>query len=88
MFKEKMVRHVKFRGTMTKWPVQKQTQITTQKHVEHPDATYIQKKHTIFCVFRIFLFYIIFIYNFLNDFSKKCLVTATVNDFHLELNQF
>jgi len=28
---------------MTKWPVQKQTHRTTQKHVEHQDATDIQK---------------------------------------------
>ena len=26
-------------GTMTKWPVQKPTHRTTQKHVEHHDAT-------------------------------------------------
>jgi len=27
--------YVKFKGTMTKWPVQKLTHITTQKHVQH-----------------------------------------------------
>ena len=26
-------------GTMTKWPVHKQTHRTTQKHVAHQDAT-------------------------------------------------
>jgi len=30
---------------MTKWPVQKQTHRTTQKHVEHQGATDIQKKY-------------------------------------------
>ena len=41
--------HVKFKGTMTKWPVHKQTHRTTQKkHVEHQDAKEIQKKKTIF----------------------------------------
>jgi len=29
-----------------------------------------------FCVFRIFIFYFLFIYNFLNEFSKKCWITA------------
>jgi len=32
---------------MSKWPVQKQIQRTTQQHVDHQDATDIQKK-TIF----------------------------------------
>jgi len=30
-----------FKGTMTKWPVQKLTQGTTQKLLQHHDATYI-----------------------------------------------
>ena len=30
--------YVKFRGTITKWPVQIITHRTTQKHVEHQDA--------------------------------------------------
>jgi len=42
--------HVKFKGTITKWPVQKQTHRKTQKHVEHQDGTDIQKQ-IIFCVF-------------------------------------
>ena len=33
--------YAKFKGTMTKWPVQKPTHRTTQKHVEHQDATNI-----------------------------------------------
>jgi len=32
------VKYVKFKGTMTKWPVQKPTQNDT-KHIEHQDAT-------------------------------------------------
>jgi len=32
-------RYVKFKGTITKWPVQKPTHRTTQKHVEHHDTT-------------------------------------------------
>jgi len=43
----KQCRYVKFKGTMTKWPIQKQTHRTTQKHVEHQDATDIQKKQLI-----------------------------------------
>jgi len=35
----KQCRYVKFKGYVTKWPVQKPTQGTTQKHVEHHDAT-------------------------------------------------
>jgi len=36
-------------GTMTKWPVQKPKHRTTQKHVEHQDATDIKKKKTFLC---------------------------------------
>jgi len=36
---------------MTKWHVQKPTHRTTQKHVEHKDATDIQKKHYYFVIF-------------------------------------
>ena len=35
----KQCRYVKFKGTMIKWPIQKPTYRTTQKHVEHHDAT-------------------------------------------------
>jgi len=35
----KQCKYVKFKGTMTKWPVQKLTHRTTQKHVQHHDAT-------------------------------------------------
>ena len=35
----KQCRHVKFKGTIRKWPVQKPTHKTTEKHVEHEDAT-------------------------------------------------
>jgi len=35
----KQYRYVKIKGTMTKWPVQKPTHRTTQKYIEHQDAT-------------------------------------------------
>jgi len=35
----KECRYVMFKGTMTKWPVQKLTQGTTQKLLQHHDAT-------------------------------------------------
>ena len=31
----KQCRYVKFKGTMTKWPVQKSTHRMTQKHIEY-----------------------------------------------------
>ena len=34
-----------FKGTMTKWPVQKLTQGTTQKLLQHHDATDIQTNY-------------------------------------------
>ena len=37
----KQCRYVKFKGTKTKWPVQKLTKRTAQKHVQHDDATNI-----------------------------------------------
>jgi len=37
-----------FKGTMIKWPVQKLTHRTTQKHVQHYDATDIYILY--FCV--------------------------------------
>ena len=47
MFKEccKQCRYVMFKGTMTKWPVQKLTQGATQKLLQHHDATNIQKTY-------------------------------------------
>jgi len=60
----------------------KQTHRTAQKHVEFQDTATIEKN--IFCVFRIFIYY------FLNDFSKKCWVTVLVRSmtFIVCLNQF
>jgi len=59
------------------------------KHVEHQDATDIQKNNYILC-FSDFLF--LFIYVYLNDFSKKIMLSyrlGTVNGFHCgRLNQF
>ena len=40
----KQCRYVKFKRTMPKWPAQKLTHRTTQKHAEHHDATDIYKK--------------------------------------------
>jgi len=37
-------KHVKFQGTLTKWPVQKQTHRAAQKQAERQDSTDIQKK--------------------------------------------
>jgi len=48
-----------FKGTMTKWPVQKLTQGTTQKLLQHHDATDILKTY-IFVFFGFFFFYFIF----------------------------
>jgi len=81
------IKYVKLKGTMTKWPVQKPTHRTTQKHVEHYDVT--DRKKLFVCVFRIFIF-LIFFYNFLNEFSKKCWVTALVRSitFIGSLNKF
>jgi len=66
----KQCRHVNFKGTMTKWFVQKQTHRTKQKHAEHQDATGIQTKILLF----VFLDFIclFFTYNFLSVFFKKC----------------
>ena len=41
----KQCRYVKFTGTMTKWPVQKPTHRTTQKHVERKDNYTILEIH-------------------------------------------
>ena len=51
MQRKNVVNNVNFKGTMTKWPVQKQTHRIAQKHTEHQDATDI--KNTIFVCFRI-----------------------------------
>jgi len=60
----KQCKYVKFNGTMTKWPVQKLTHRTIQKHVQHHDATGIRK--IIFLCFSDFpFFFSFFIYYFL-----------------------
>jgi len=38
----KQCRYAKFKGTLTKWPVQKQTHRIAQIHAEHHGATDIQ----------------------------------------------
>ena len=54
----KQCRHVKYKGTMTNWPVHKQTHRTTQKHLKHQDETDIQKQNY-FVEFFIFHFILI-----------------------------
>jgi len=61
----KQCRHVKFKGTVTKWPVQKQTHRTAQKHTEHQDATDIQNK----LVFVFFFGFYLCLYNKSNMFQ-------------------
>ena len=61
MFKQRMLhckqcRYVMFKGTMTKWPVPKLTQGTTQKLLQHHDATDIKKTY-IFVFFGFFFFF-------------------------------
>jgi len=66
-----------FKGTMTKWPVQKLTQGTTQN--SYNIMTQQTFKQTIFLCFSDFNFFIFFfIDNFLNEFSKKCLESHTL----------
>jgi len=67
--------YIKFKSTMTKWPVQKPTHRTTQKHIHLEEKNYNYFLCVFVCIFlggggRFF-----FIYNFLNDLSKKCWVT-------------
>jgi len=56
----KQCRYVKFKGTMTKWPVQKQTHKTAQNTQNTQNTktqqTFSENKN-MFCVFRIFIFY-------------------------------
>jgi len=63
---------------MTKWSVQKQTHRKTQKHVEHQDATDIQKKYYIFGFY--LLYFLLFIKWFLQEMLSYILGTA--NDFY------
>jgi len=62
----KQCRHVKFKGTMTKWPVYKQTHRTTQKRLKHQDATDIQKQNY-FCW--VFIFHFSFYFNFIQNYN-------------------
>ena len=61
-----------FKGTMTKWPVQKLTQGTTQKLLQHHMATDIKKTYIFVFFGFLFFFILFFIDNFLKEFSKKC----------------
>jgi len=59
----KQSRHVKFMGTMTKWPVQKQTPKTEQNTQNTKTQQTIRKKR--FGVFLIFIFLVSFYLLFL-----------------------
>ena len=54
----KQCRYVMFKGTMTKWPVQKLTQRTTQILLQHHDATDIQTNY-IFVFFGFFFSFLL-----------------------------
>ena len=53
----KQCKHVKFKGTMTKWPVQKESLRTAQKHAEHQAATniYVLRFYSDFSCFILYL---------------------------------
>ena len=72
-----------FKGTMTKWPVQKITHWTTQKLLQHHDATDIKNIY-IFVFFGIFFFIFFFYLLFLKGILQEMLSyrLGTVNDFH------
>ena len=59
MFKErvfKQCRHVKFNGTMKKWPVHKQTDTQNSTKTRRTRNRHTEKYY--FCDFRIFIFYL------------------------------
>jgi len=59
-----------FKGTMTKRPVQKLAQGTTQKLLQHHDATDIKKTY-MFVFFGFFCFCFLFIDNFLKTDERE-----------------
>jgi len=82
----KQCRYIMFKGTMTKWLVQKLTQGTTQKLLTTSWRNrHLEKLYC--CVFRILIF---FYFLFYWEFPKRILQEmlsyrlGTVNDFHLE----
>jgi len=79
----KQCRHLKFKDTMKNWPAHKQTHRITHR-------TPKPNRHSEKAFFFGFLFFILFFnYNFVNDFSKKCLVTLVRSMNFIEgLNQF
>jgi len=64
----------KFKGTITKWPVQKLTHRTRQKHVQHHDVTDILTK--IFCVFFIPLRFLILGVKLSSDFVRSSFILS------------
>jgi len=65
----KQCRNIKFKGTMTKWPVQKLTHKTTQKHLQHQQTFGKNYIFVFFCFLFLFIFF--FLYNFLNEFPRN-----------------
>jgi len=61
---------------MTKWPIQKQTHRTEQKHAEHQDATDIENK--LFLCFSDFYFFILYSYMISPKKMSYCLGTVKV----------
>ena len=53
-------------STMTKWPAQKQTLRTTQKHAEQQDVTYIQNE--LLCVCFPYNMHFLFQINYISSF--------------------
>jgi len=60
-----------FKGTMTQWPIQKPTHNNTKTRRTPWRNRHLEEKN-------IFVFRILYIYNFFNDFYKKCFITALV----------
>jgi len=81
----KQCRYVIFKGTMTKLPVQTLTHRTTQKLLQHHEATDIYKNF-IFVFFGMFVF-LFSTFNYLKTFFKKMLIyrLGTVNEKHCVL---
>jgi len=60
-----------FKGTMTKWPVQKLTQWTTQNLLQHHDGRNRHLENIYFLFFGFFFFIFFFIDNFLKELKPK-----------------
>ena len=87
--RKNVVNNVDMSSFRAPWQIGPYTETYTDQDKVHQETTYmyIQKKTTILLCFPVFF---CFIYNILNDFSKKCCVTALVRSmaFIGGLNQF